>query len=220
MYLLRILAILVLFSHAKVHSLSLNSFRSQERMDFWATTSSGLESVLANEIKQLRYVSRIKVSKGGVAFQGTETTGFDALLWLRTSLKLMEKVGEADGITNRQDLYSFVAGVDWLGMIDPIHHTIKCDCTIGRDVPTDIAHTHFSSLTLKNAITDKFRDNVGVRPSVNTTDPTLLISVYLHRGSATLYRVWSGERSMHKRGYRQDSVVHKAAMREATAAAL
>lgn len=37
-------------------------------------------------------------------------------------------------------------------------------------------------------------------------------------GKATLYRVWSGVDSMHKRGYRD--TIHKASLRETTAAAL
>jgi 23S rRNA G2445 N2-methylase RlmL len=37
-------------------------------------------------------------------------------------------------------------------------------------------------------------------------------------GKATLYKVWSGDDSMHKRGYRD--LIHKAALRETTAAAM
>lgn len=47
-------------------------------------------------------------------------------------------------------------------------------------------------------------------------DVSLLM--YLHKASAVVYKVWSGESSLHKRGYRD--TIHKAALRETTAAAL
>jgi 23S rRNA G2445 N2-methylase RlmL len=83
----------------------------------------------------------------------------------------------------------------------------------------DLSHSHFSSLTVKNAIVDQFRESSGVRPSVDLDIPDLPLLLYLHRGSGTLYKIWSGEASMHKRGYRS-SVIHKASLRETTAAAL
>lgn len=75
-------------------------------------------------------------------------------------------------------------------------------------------------MTVKNAITDQFIDKNLPRPNVCLDDPDLSILVYLQRDVATVYRVWSGDKSMHKRGYRQDEVIHKAALRESTAAAL
>jgi putative N6-adenine-specific DNA methylase len=82
----------------------------------------------------------------------------------------------------------------------------------------DLSHSHFSALTVKNAISDYFRDRYNRRPDVSLEDPDLPLLLYLHRGSAMLYRVWSGDQSMHKRGYRQ--TVHRAALRETTAAVL
>ena len=42
--------------------------------------------------------------------------------------------------------------------------------------------------------------------------------LYLHKAKGTLYKVWSGDQSMHKRGYRE--LMHKAVLRETTAAAM
>jgi 23S rRNA G2445 N2-methylase RlmL len=96
--------------------------------------------------------------------------------------------------------------------------TIKCDTTIGVCQDRDLRHTHFSSLTVKNAVVDQFRDAGIARPSVDTENPDMILHTYLHRGKCTLYKVWSGEDSMHKRGYRD--TVHRAALRETTAAGL
>jgi len=43
----------------------------------------------------------------------------------------------------------------------------RVQCILGLDVPRDISHTHYSSLTVKNAIVDQFRAAKGARPSVD-----------------------------------------------------
>ena len=188
--------------------------RANDR-SFYATTVSGLENVLASEIKKLTHATDIRVEKGGVFFKGDKTTALEGLLWLRTSLRLMEQVTEGRAET-KDDLYALCNSVDWTSMIDQ-DSTIKCDTTTGVTT-AELSHTHFTSLTVKNAIVDQFRSKTGFRPSVDIKDPDLSILLYLHKGWATLYKVWSGEASMHKRGYRD--VVHIAALRETTAAAL
>ena len=182
---------------------------------FYATTVSGLETILAAEIKQLTRASNIRVEKGGVFFSGDQVTALEGLLWLRTPLKLMERVIEGRAET-KDDLYALCNSVDWTSMIDQ-DCTIKCDTTTGVTT-AELSHTHFTSLTVKNAIVDQLRYKTGSRPNVDIKDPDLSILLYLHKGWATLYKVWSGEASMHKRGYRD--VVHVAALRETTAAAL
>lgn len=156
---------------------------------FYITTVSGLENILANEISQLSNAKNIRIEKGGVFFTGDSKTAIEGLFWLRTSLKLMEKVIEGQ-VESKDDLYALCSSVDWTAMIDQ-DSTIKCDTTIGIASP-ELSHTHFTSLTLKNSIVDQFRNKLGVRPSVDIVNPDLSILLYLHAGYATLYRVWSG----------------------------
>ena len=83
-----------------------------------------------------------------------------------------------------------------------------------------LTHSHFSALTVKNAVCDRLRDQFGTRPSVDADDADLPLFLHVHRGRASLYRVLSGGASMHKRGYRTGSSVHAAALRETLAAAM
>ena len=185
---------------------------------FFATTVTGLESVLEHELSGTCGAKNTMIGKNGVHFEGDDTTALKAVMYCRTSLRIMENLLQSDSkISSKDDLYSLVSSIDWQNYLLP-DSTLKCDAIIGRAVAADLSHTHFSSLTVKNAIVDQFRDKTGFRPSVDLDDPYLPLLLYLHRGQATLYRVWSGELSMHKRGYRD--VIHKAALRETTAAAL
>ena len=92
-------------------------------------------------------------------------------------------------------------------------------CGAPRPVePSSLTHTHFSSLTVKNAVCDSLREAVGWRPSVDTEGADLPLLLHVHRGRASLYRLLSGASSMHKRGYRAGGPVHVAALRETLAA--
>lgn len=57
----------------------------------------------------------------------------------------------------------------WESLMD-VESTLAVQCLVGEGVSRDLTHTHFSSLTVKNAIVDHFRDNDpnGRRPSVDT----------------------------------------------------
>ena len=185
---------------------------------FMATTIAGGESILASEIGSLVDAHSITESKAQVFFQGTSRTGFEAIMKLRTSLKVLEKIIDGHEIESKDDLYSFVSSFEWDSIISS-ESTIKCDATVGQ-VSKELSHTHFSALTVKNAIVDYFRDKYNKRPSVDLEEPDLPLLLYAHRGRTILYRIWSGDSSMHKRGYRRDSSIHRAALRETTAALL
>ena len=160
-----------------VFILLLICFRTSQSLQFFASTVPGLEKNLFNEIKLLPSATQIEVQSSGVSFIGSEQTGLEALLWLRTPLKLMEKLAEKKGLESKDDLYDLCASVNWLDQL-PVHATIKCDAVLGLDNPQSLTHTHFNSLTIKNAIVDQFRDRVGERPSVDTENPVRLCSYY------------------------------------------
>ena len=186
-------------------------------LSFFASTVAGMENTLAAElIDSCIAASSVSIGKCGVHFGGNISTVLSAVMNCRTSLKIMENIAEASSIVTKDDLYSLVASLDWSFLI-PYGATLKVDTVVG-DVAAELSHTHFSSLTVKNAIVDQFMNRFGARPNVDTEDPDVPLLLYMHKGKATLYRVWSGEQSMHKRGYRQ--ILHKAALRETTAAGL
>ena len=196
---------------------------------FYATTSPGLEKLLLKEVKALKDVGLAKLGKCGVHFSGTFVTGMDALMNLRTSLRLMECLNEKDRnnkelhIDTKNALYDYIYHeIPWLSYFGEGHQetTFSVSSTLGK-VSEELSHSHFTSITIKNAIVDRLADesSSGLRPNVDTVDPTIPLSIYLHRGKVDVYRVLSGAKSMHKRGYREGKQ-HKASLRESTAAAL
>ena len=70
---------------------------------------------------------------------------------------------------------------------------------------------------MKDAVCDRFRDDVKARPSIDKRMPDVRVSVYLSEREATIYLYTSGE-PLFKRGYRRDA--DEAPMRENLAAGL
>ena len=129
-----------------------------------------------------------------------------------------------------------------------------------RCIPKDLCHSHYTALTIKNALVDNVRNlrKDGKRPDVDLDDPDVpLMAVlrgvqddsnrgrssskrnYRSRGDrneydddrnngydektvhVSLYRILhSGGSSLHRRGYRSSSAIHKAAMKESMASGL
>ncbi len=192
---------------------------------FFVTTSPGLEKILLNEVKAIiPENAQVKVMKSNGVMVAVPHDDYHTpmrmLLSLRTSLRVMELLDETeDEINNKEDLYNRIYSYPWHEIIDH-DSTLKVDTILaGASVSSDLSHSHFTSLTIKNAIADKFRSKYNNRPSVDTVNPDLFICCYLFNNKLTTYRVWNGVDSMHKRGYRTNTI-HKAALKEHIAAGL
>ena len=179
--------------------------------------------------------------------------GLRALMWCRVPHMILERVlvqniddeegavamiPEADDIVyDKEQLYAFIhdhVDVESTFLMSDVMPTLSCRCIMQRshELPEDLTHSHYTALTVKNAIVDKCRDMSpsGERPDVDTVNADVPFVIVL-RGSidnsrrnpaaeVTLYKSLSGSRSMHRRGYRQNMSVHKAAMKESMASAL
>jgi len=93
-----------------------------------------------------------------------------------------------------------------------------------RQLPKDLSHSHYSALSIKNALCDVVRELRGDRFNVDVENPDVpLVAILRGNGGAasmSLYRSLHPPGSLHKRGYRQGNSIHKAAMKESMAAGL
>lgn len=135
------------------------------------------------------------IRKRGCRFLGTEETGFRALLWSRVANGVWQLMVRQKGVYDRQQLYDMTRRIPWpeamgidqtlgyagiyttrlFNVVPRISSTCTCihsysvQCIAGDGVGQDISHTHYSALTVKNAIVDQFRDECnGRRPSIDT----------------------------------------------------
>lgn len=181
------------------------------RREYFAPCTLGLEPALAWEVEGLG-AEAIREQKGGVAFAGDLELGYRANLWLRTAIRVQEKLFQGRCRDDR-DLYELCRRIDWAELMS-LETTFAIDATV-RD--SGITHSKYAALRCKDAICDQFRDATGERPSVDTTAPDLPIKVAVIRNTATIYRNLSGT-SLHKRGWRPIQV--KSPLNESIAAGL
>ncbi|HMF16744.1 MAG TPA: THUMP domain-containing protein [Gemmataceae bacterium] len=178
---------------------------------FFATCARGLEPVLSKELAELGALE-IVPGRGGVHFAGDLALLYQANLWLRTAIRVLQPILEA-AVTTPEELYDAVQTVDWSRYLTP-EHTLAVDCNV-RD--SRITHSKYAALKTKDAICDQFVARCGKRPSVNVDEPMVGLNLHIYRDQAVLSLDSSGE-SLHKRGYRP--ILTKAPLNEALAAAL
>ncbi|HEV3081493.1 MAG TPA: THUMP domain-containing protein, partial [Gemmataceae bacterium] len=181
------------------------------KQKYFATCARGFESLLAQELRDLRALD-IEPGRGGVSFGGDQATLYQANLWLRTAIRVLRPILDVH-VESPEDLYAAVQTVDWLQYLTR-EHTLAVDCNV-RD--SHITHSHYAALKTKDAICDQFVAREGGRPSVDVEEPMVGLNLHIYKDQAVLSLDSSGE-SLHKRGYR--SKLAKAPLNEALAAGL
>jgi putative N6-adenine-specific DNA methylase len=178
---------------------------------FFATCGRGIEPVLADELHRLG-AAEVEAGRGGVAFAGDRALLYQANLWLRTAIRVLQPILEVD-VSSPDELYEAIRGVSWSQYLTP-SHTLAVDCNV-RD--SQITHSKYAALRTKDAICDQFLERSGRRPSVDVDEPMVGLNLHIFRNHAVLSLDSSGE-SLHKRGYRP--IQTRAPLNEALAAAL
>ena len=178
---------------------------------FFAPCPRGLESALAAELTALD-AADVKPTDGGVAFAGPLTLAYAANLESRLASRVLWRVG-GGGYRDERDLNALARSVPW-GSHFHADRKIRVDVAATR---SPLKSLEFATLTVKDAVCDRFRDEQGRRPSVDKRLPDVRIHAYLTDREATLYLDTSGE-PLFKRGWRRDT--EEAPLRENLAAGL
>ena len=156
---------------------------------YFASTARGCEPYLADELTNIG-ASHVEIGRSGVHFDGDTRVGYAALIHARTATKVLEVLAWRNGVETAADLYNLGRDVPWPELMD-VEGTLRVDATLTGGVSQALAHSHFSSLTLKNAVVDSFRGwpeslQEEGRPSPRTTATCLCI--YSWTGMCALYR--------------------------------
>jgi 23S rRNA (guanine2445-N2)-methyltransferase / 23S rRNA (guanine2069-N7)-methyltransferase len=177
----------------------------------FATVPKGIEPLLAEELRALGG-AEVRETRAGVAFHGDLAAAYRACLWSRLANRVLLSLAQFPA-ASPEALYAGVRGIDWSAHLGP-ENTLAVEFNASH---SQITHSHFGALKVKDAVVDQFRERTGQRPSVATEEPDVRINVYLHQDQATLSLDLSGE-SLHRRGYRAQTVA--APLKENLAAAI
>ncbi len=87
----------------------------------------------------------------------------------------------------------------------------------GNVSDSNISHSKYATLRLKDAIADYFRGTTGQRPNVSVRNPDVQLNLHVRKDYAVISVDTSGG-ALHRRGYREETVI--APMQETIAAAV
>jgi 23S rRNA (guanine2445-N2)-methyltransferase len=164
----------------------------------FATCQRGLEKLLAAELSGLG-ADEAEVTAGGVGFKGDWPLVYRANMHSRLATRILLRVTTGK-YTSEEDIYRGTLAVYWERWFDA-SRTIAVK-VVAQNSP--LKSLNFVTLKIKDAICDRFREETGQRPSVQTVEPDIRVRAFLTRDRFTLYLDTSGE-ALHKRGLRKQA---------------
>ncbi|TQS74378.1 class I SAM-dependent RNA methyltransferase [Ornithinibacillus gellani] len=175
-----------------------------------ATAAMGLESVVANEVKNLGYET--SVSNGKVRFDAPVSAIPRCNLWLRTADRVKLLAGEFKA-TTFDELFEGVKAIPWENFISedgqfPV---------TGKSHKSTLYSVPDCQAIVKKAIAERLKWKYGVASRMAETGALYKVEIALHKDIATLTIDTSGD-GLHKRGYRTGQ--GEAPLKETLAAAL
>jgi len=183
----------------------------QKEGRYFAQFASGMEALGTKELERLGAVE-IKETYCGAHFRADQATLYRINYCSRFASRILAPLITFDCHSDRY-LYKTAEKMDWPGLFS-VNQTFAILATVSN---SHIRHSKFAAQRLKDAIADRFREDLGKRPNVDVKDADVWIHLRVNGNRATISLDASG-RSLHKRGYRTESV--SAPMQETLAAAM
>ncbi|MEG0371850.1 MAG: class I SAM-dependent RNA methyltransferase [Clostridium sp.] len=175
-----------------------------------ATATFGLESVVANELKNLGYED-IKVENSKVEFKGDERDIARCNLWLRTADRVLIKVDEFKA-ESFEELFEGTKRTNW-GDIIPEDGKMHI---VGKSIKSKLFSVPDCQSIVKKAVVESMKTKYKT-DWFSEEGPVYKIEVAILKDIVTLTIDTSG-RGLHKRGYREGA--GQAPLKETLAAAL
>ncbi|MBB3128917.1 putative N6-adenine-specific DNA methylase [Paenibacillus rhizosphaerae] len=175
-----------------------------------ATAPMGLEAIVARELKDLGY-NDVQVENGRVNFTGDYKDICRCNLWLRTSDRILVKMGEFPAKTF-DELFEGTKALPWQDWI-PANGEFPVE---GRSHHSQLSSVPASQGIVKKAIVEKLKQSYHTE-WFQENGPRYVIEVNLLKDVALLTLDTTGP-ALHKRGYRK--LVTEAPLKETMAAAM
>lgn len=170
-----------------------------QEFELIAKTFMGLEPVLAKELTQLG-ANEVQIGRRMVSFMGDKEMMYRANFQLHTAIRILKPIKHFKALS-ADDVYREVQKIDWSEYIG-LDKTFAVDSVVFSD---EFRHSKFVAYKVKDAIVDQFREKTGKRPNISVANPDIRLNIHIAEDKCTLSLDSSGE-SLHRRGYRQESV--------------
>lgn len=182
-----------------------------DKLNFIATTTFGLESVVKKEAQNLGF-ENINVEDGIVSFTGDFTVLAKANLWLRSADRVLLVIGKFKA-TTFDELFEGTKALNWGDFITRDANFIVS----GKSIKSKLSSVPACQKITEKAIVEKLKTKYKDVTHFSKTGAKYKIQVALLKDVVTLTLDTSGE-ALHKRGYREKHL--DAPLKETLAAAL
>ncbi len=188
-----------------------SSYTYQQNSCYFAQIAEGLEPLAKQELLRLG-AKKIQPGFRGLYFHADKETLYRVNYQSRLIQKIIAPLELLDCHSTKY-LYNRAKAIDWTDFLS----LTKTFAIVSNVSNSNIRHSKYAALCLKDAIADFFTESVGKRPNVDTKEPDVWLNLYIHNNRAIIGLEVSGG-SLHKRGYRVQG--HEAPIQETVAAAM
>ena len=135
-----------------------------------------------------------------VSFTGDKEMMYRANFQLHTAIRILKPIHTFKA-RSAEEVYDEIQKIEWSNYLDN-KKTFSVDSVVYSE---EFRNSRFVTYKVKDAIVDWFREKTGTRPNISVSNPDIRLNIHIAEDDATLSLDSSGE-SLHRRGYRQESV--------------
>ena len=154
----------------------------EKNSQYFAQVSESVKELAINEIKNLGGHGLRSVFRG-IWFKASKEDFYKINYNARLLSRVLAPLVTFECI-EKDDLYKAAKKIRWEEFLT-IDQTFSIMANVSE---SDITHSNFAGLRVKDAIADYFRDRSNKRPSVDSKDPWITINVHIHQNVATIDR--------------------------------
>ena len=166
---------------------------------YFAICPRGLEELLLEELRGVGG-EELRSTSGGVFFSGDWSVCYRANLESRLATRILWHIVKGP-YAKEEDIYRLAVRQLW-----PNHFAVSRTMrVVTTAIKCPLKSLDFVTLRVKDAVCDRFREDRGERPNIETRNPDVSVHVFLSENECTLYLDTSGQ-PLWQRGFRKASV--------------
>ncbi|MFH1580883.1 MAG: THUMP domain-containing protein, partial [Pseudomonadota bacterium] len=187
------------------------AYQYQEDCHYFAMVADGLKEAGAEELSELG-AEDVRPEFSGIHFRADKSTLYRINYLTRLLSRCLAPLISFD-CHDTDTLYQKAKQIEW----EDFFAEGNTFAVSGNVSDSEISHSKYAALRLKDAVADYFKEKTGQRPDVSARNPDILLNLHIRHDKAVISLDTSGG-ALHRRGYREETV--SAPMQETVAAAI
>lgn len=186
-------------------------YNYQKSTRYFAQVAEDIKDITKDELESFG-AEDVSEAYKGVYFNASQKVLYKVNLYSSLINRILAPLFSFD-CHSENYLYKTAYDIEW----EKLFSSDETFAVFASTINSNINHSKFAALKLKDAIVDRFRAKRGKRPNVDTRNPDVWFNLFIENNHAVISLDTSGG-SLHRRGYRKEQV--EAPMIETLAASI